>query len=236
MIYLFPSVEGTCIGLHKSKWINSIFLHALEVESWNSCFLCFLRIQASHCFNFLGIVGKPKTPFFLNKRRLIINMAKSSMPQKIRWHYTFIIMIEVWKIMCMSRCLFQLQHSSIFRSGDENHVVRIVPYFNFSTKDTNIVALLLYVHKGHQVPLQLRKIEHIMKKKIQESMQINFDGTHSRRFETWFIYKIHYAIYIVIEVFEEVCSKCHVGGCSCVNKPCISPRRKISVKQIFNYS
>ena len=39
--------------------------HALEVKSWKGCFLCFPRIQASHCFNFIRMKGIPETPLFL---------------------------------------------------------------------------------------------------------------------------------------------------------------------------
>lgn len=41
----------------------------------------------------------------------------------------------------------------------------------------NRVDLLLVVHKGKQVPLQLRKIEHMMQKKIWESRELKHDVT-----------------------------------------------------------
>jgi len=68
MIYVFPLANGTDMGMHKSECINQFSLHALEVESWKFCLLCFPRIQASHCFNLLGIVGKPEAPFFFKKQ------------------------------------------------------------------------------------------------------------------------------------------------------------------------
>jgi hypothetical protein len=43
----------------------------------------------------------------------------------------------------------------------------------------NIVTLLSDVHKGQQAPLQLMNIEHIMQKKIWESIRLKFDGAHS---------------------------------------------------------
>jgi hypothetical protein len=48
----------------------------------------------------------------------------------------------------------------------------------------NRVALLSNVHKEQQAPLQLRKIEYIVMKKILESRQIKPNGAHSRRLET----------------------------------------------------
>jgi hypothetical protein len=61
---------------------------------------------------------------------------------------------------------------------------RILPYFNFVTEHMNIVALLFDVHKGQKVPLQLRKIEYIVHKKIQEFRHLKLDGSHSQRLET----------------------------------------------------
>jgi len=90
----------------------------------------------------------------------------------------------------------------------------------------NRVALLLNVHKRQEVPSQLKKIEHIMQKKIRESRQFKPDNVDSRRFETSFICKINYTIYIVIEIFKEDSPKGHVACCTCVKQPCISPRRK----------
>ena len=55
---------------HKSEWISSSFLCALECESWMDYLLCFPRIQASHCLSFLGIVRIPLTPYFFNNQRL----------------------------------------------------------------------------------------------------------------------------------------------------------------------
>ena len=46
-------------GEHKYECNKPTSLHAMEVESLNGCLLCFPTIQASHGFNFLGIVGNP---------------------------------------------------------------------------------------------------------------------------------------------------------------------------------
>jgi hypothetical protein len=59
-----------------------------------------------------------------------------------------------------------------FHSYHNDHVVRSISYFNFSTKDMNRVALLLNVHKIQQVSSRLRKI---MQKKIWESEQFKPD-------------------------------------------------------------
>jgi hypothetical protein len=70
----------------------------------------------------------------------------------------------------------------------------------------NRVALLSDVYKGHQAPFQLKNIEYIVQKKIWESRQLEYNGAHSRGFEVGLVCKIHYAIYIVIEVFKKVSS------------------------------
>jgi hypothetical protein len=48
----------------------------------------------------------------------------------------------------------------------ENHVVRILPYFNFSTRTYEQSGLVVGCAQGTKIPLQLRKIEYIMQKKI----------------------------------------------------------------------
>jgi hypothetical protein len=47
----------------------------------------------------------------------------------------------------------------------------------------NIVALLSDEQKGQQASFQLKKIEYIVQKKIQESRKLKHDGAHSRGFE-----------------------------------------------------
>jgi hypothetical protein len=84
----------------------------------------------------------------------------------------------------MERCPIQMKQYSIFYSGDDNHVVRILPYINFVVDHMNKVAFLFNMKKGQQVSFQPWKIEYIVKKKIWESKQLNLEGSHSRRFET----------------------------------------------------
>jgi hypothetical protein len=57
-----------------------------------------------------------------------------------------------------------------------------------------------------------------MQKKIQDFMQLKSNGAHSRGFEARIVRKVHYAIYIVIEVFKKICSECHMRGCAYVKK------------------
>ena len=64
MRYLLPFAEGISMGPHKSEWINSNFLHALNLDSWKGCLLCFPRMHASHLFLYLGIVGKNINHYF----------------------------------------------------------------------------------------------------------------------------------------------------------------------------
>jgi hypothetical protein len=66
----------------------------------------------------------------------------------------------------MGRCPIQLQQSSIFYSGHDNHVFIILPYLKFTTEHMNKMALLSNVHKGQQASLQLKKIEYNVQKKI----------------------------------------------------------------------
>jgi hypothetical protein len=139
-------------------------------------------------------------------------------------------MREVWSSVCMGRFPIHFQQSSIFHSGHEKHIVRILTYLNFTTEHMNKVALLSDVHKGQQSYLNLWKIECIVYKKIWQSRQLRHDGVHSRGFETWSMCKLHYSIYIVIKLFKEVSLKFHVGGHACVEKTCISQRRKWSIK------
>jgi len=63
------------------------------------------------------------------------------------------------------------------------------------------MALLSNVHKGYQVPLQLRKIE-IMQKKIWESRQFEPNGANYRRFDIALIYKIYYTLYSSIQFLK----------------------------------
>ena len=67
MRYMLPLAKGIGMVPHKSEWISSNFLHALNFGSWKGCLLCLPSMHASHLFIFLGMVGKPKTLFFLNK-------------------------------------------------------------------------------------------------------------------------------------------------------------------------
>jgi hypothetical protein len=136
----------------------------------------------------------------------------------------------VCNILCMGRCPIQLQQSSILNSIHNKHVIRILSYFNFSTNHMNRVGLLSNLHKGQQAPFQLRKIEYIVQKKISESMQLESNGSHSRGFEVRIFCKIHYAIYIFIEVFEKISLECHVRGFTYAKKPCIFPRTICSAK------
>jgi hypothetical protein len=119
---------------------------------------------------------------------------------------------EVCKILCPHRCTFQLQQSFILPSCHDDHVVGRPPYFNFSIKHVNNMALLSNVHKKQQVRLQLREIENIISKKIQVSKQFDLDGANSRRFETLSFCKVHYTLYIVIQFLKEVSPKIHVAS------------------------
>jgi hypothetical protein len=67
-------------------------------------------------------------------------------------------MREVCNSVCMGRCPIQLQQSFIFHFDNNKHVIIILSYFDFATDHMNKVALFSDVHKGHQAPLQLRKI------------------------------------------------------------------------------
>jgi len=92
------------------------------------------------------------TIIFQQMKAIIINVTKSSIPQETRWKCTFIMMREVCKILCMRRCPFQLQESSILHFGHNDHVVKNLTYFNFSTKDMNREALFSNVHKRQTIP------------------------------------------------------------------------------------
>ena len=70
-VQVLPFTEGNVMGPHEPQWINSNFLHALNLDSWKGCLLCFPSMHASHLFLYSGIVGKPYSPFFLNKRRML---------------------------------------------------------------------------------------------------------------------------------------------------------------------
>jgi hypothetical protein len=106
--------------------------------------------------------------------------------------------------MCLCRCPFHLQQFIIPPSYHDDHVVGRLPYFNFSIKHVNEMALLSNVHKRQQVPLQLRKIKKIMQKKIWESKQFEPDAANSCKFETGSIYKVQCTLDIVIQFFKKI--------------------------------
>ena len=98
------------------------------------------------------------------------------------------------------RCPFHIQQYFILHSYHNSHVVIICTYFRFDIEDMNIVDFLSNVHKRKQVPSKIRKIDHIMEKKIQESGKFNPHNDNYQGFETWFIHKIKYEIYTFTEI------------------------------------